>query len=366
MKICLAMEDTVAVFTGSGDQWRIVSQFHFDSSPTCLAIDSAQPEHVYCGTMDHGLWYSDNAGVNWRPVAEGIVHRRVTAVAVSPKEWEHDGAAVWAGTEPSALFVSEDGGNHWTERRALQDLPSKPTWSFPPRPWTHHVRWIEPDRTHAGRLFVAIERGGVMRSVDYGVTWEDRKPGSQLDGHTIQTLNTAPDHVFEAAGGESFAARPRLHLGWPPVEMRVFPKEGGYAESRDGGVTWETRDEGLSQHYLWSIAVDPGNPETMIASGAPGPFEAHRASIAESFLLRKSNGEPWRKVCAGLPPEHGTLISVVAANEAEPGVFYAANNRGIFCSGDGGESWQELNLPWPDDFRSQHVQGMVLMPESGG
>lgn len=360
------MEDSVAVFAGSGDQWRIVARSQFDSSPTCLAINSDNPEHVFCGTMDDGLWCSTDAGETWRRIGEGITHQRVTAVAVSPKEWGHDGEVVWAGTEPSALFVSEDGGNHWTERRALQDLPSKPTWSFPPRPWTHHVRWIEPDRTRAGRLFVAIERGGVMRSVDYGATWEDRKPGAQLDGHTLRTLNTAPDHVYEVAGGEPIGVHPHLQLRWPPVSMRVSPKHGGYAESRDGGVTWKTRDEGLSQHYLWSIAVDPGNPETMVASGAPGPFEAHRASIAESFLLQRSGDAPWHKVSTGLPPERGTLISVIAAQEAEPGVFYAANNHGIFRSEDEGESWRRLNLPWPDDFHTQHVQGMVLMPESGG
>ncbi len=88
------------------------------------------------------------------------------SVAVSAVEQGADGGVVWAGTEPSALFRSEDGGWHWQELPALRNIPSAPTWSFPPRPWTSHVRWITPDPHEAERIFVGIELGGVMRSLD--------------------------------------------------------------------------------------------------------------------------------------------------------------------------------------------------------
>jgi hypothetical protein len=51
----------------------------------------------------------------------------VFSVAVSAAE-----GAVYAGTEPSALFRSDDGGETWRELTALLELPSRPTWSFPP------------------------------------------------------------------------------------------------------------------------------------------------------------------------------------------------------------------------------------------
>jgi hypothetical protein len=40
-----------------------------------------------------------------------------------------------------------------------------------------------------------------------------------------------------------------------------------YAESLDGGQTWSRFDEGLSHHYLWGLAVDPTDPDTVV-SGA--------------------------------------------------------------------------------------------------
>jgi hypothetical protein len=79
------------------------------------------------------------------------------------------------------------------------------------------VRWIEPDPSVAGRLFVAIEQGGVMRSHDGGLNWEDHNPGAQRDGYTLVTHPLAPGRVCEAAGGEGVKVRPQFRLGWPPV-----------------------------------------------------------------------------------------------------------------------------------------------------
>ena len=87
--------------------------------------------------------------------------------------------AVYAGTEPSRLFRSEDQGESWRELEALLELPSRPTWSFPPRPWTSHVRWIAPSPHDADLLLVGIELGGLMRSDDGGQSWEDHRPGAQ-------------------------------------------------------------------------------------------------------------------------------------------------------------------------------------------
>ena len=81
------------------------------------------------------------------------------SLAVSPAD-----GAVYAGTEPSRLFRSDDSGESWRELDALLELPSRPTWSFPPRPWTWHVRWIAPSPHDAGLLLVGIELGGLMRS----------------------------------------------------------------------------------------------------------------------------------------------------------------------------------------------------------
>jgi photosystem II stability/assembly factor-like uncharacterized protein len=355
MNMYVAMQDALLIAHGQRDDWQL--NVALDRLPiVCLTFDPYNPERLYCGTFGQGLWRSDDAGKSWQPVGEGITYAEITAVAVSQSDKQGRFGTVWAGTEPSALFCSFDGGDTWHERPALLDLPSRETWMFPPRPYTHHVRWIQPDIFEQERLFVAIEMGGVMRSVDRGLTWEDRKPGSQLDGHTLRMHSASPGRVYEAAGGED----PEFHYTGPLGEY-VTLKSGGFAETRDGGVTWETIETGLEQHhYLWSLAIDPADPDTMIASAAAGAAHAHQIAMAETYLYRRTASTAWHRVHQGFSQPHGTLISEIAVNASEPGVFYAANNHGIYRSSDTGQSWQHLPLEIPARFHKQHVQSLVV------
>ena len=81
---------------------------------------------------------------------------------------------VYVGTEPSALFRSENGGETWTELKNMKSLLSSYTWAFPPRPFTHHVRWITVDPNNPNTIHVSIEAGAVIQSNDKGHTWIDK------------------------------------------------------------------------------------------------------------------------------------------------------------------------------------------------
>ena len=328
----LATGDGLVVVGRREERWRADRQLV--GLPTqCVAADPERGEDLYCGTFGEGLWVSHDTGATWQRAGEGIPYGDVMAVAVNA-------GVVWAGTEPSALFRSEDGGRTWQEHPALRQLPSAPTWSFPPRPWTHHVRWIAPDPVVDGRLFVAIELGGVMRSLDGGATWEDRKPGSQADAHTLGTHPLAPGRVYEAAGG-------------------------GYAESRTGGATWRGDDDGLEHFYLWGLAVDPGDPETVVVSAAGGPFEAHDPDGAWSTVYRRTRGGRWQEVHEGLPPRRGRRVVTLAAHPAEPGTIYAAAQEGdLYGSADAGSTWERLDVAWPEGFRYRNVHGLAAVATS--
>ena len=68
--------------------------------------------------------------------------------------------------EPSIIYSSIDGGQTWEKIDEFNKLSSHSAWSFPPRPSTHHVRWIEPDVNRKEYLFVAIEAGALIKSFD--------------------------------------------------------------------------------------------------------------------------------------------------------------------------------------------------------
>lgn len=342
-KLYIALEQALAIVTQDSAGWTVETQLT-GKNTQCLAVDPQRPEQVYCGTFGQGLWRSQDTGRSWEQVGADVIERQVMSVAVSKTERVGDFGVVYTGAEPSALYRSEDGGDSWRELASLRQLPSAPTWSFPPRPYTSHVRWITPDPLVEGRVFAAIEAGALVRSMDGGESWEDRRPDGPFDTHTLVMHRLAPDRLYSSAGDG-------------------FMRPGnGFVQSDDGGATWYRPDDGLQHHYLWGAAADPADPSTVVVSAAPGPQEAHNPASALSALYRRSGDGPWRLLVDGLPPQQGTLASIIAVNEAEAGVFYAANNRGVFRSTDAGRSWEQLSISWPESLRTSRPQALVVVP----
>jgi photosystem II stability/assembly factor-like uncharacterized protein len=334
ISLAVATEPALLIVRG-GPHW--TAEQHLQGrSPECLAVDPHDPARVYCGTWGHGVWRSDDAGRSWEPVGPGIPHAEMTAVAVSPERTGRFGV-VYAGTEPSAVCRSEDGGQRWHELSGLRSLPSAPTWSFPPRPETHHVRWIEPDPAVPGQVFVAIEAGALVRTPDGGRTWADRVSGGPYDTHTAATHRLAPGRVYSAAGD-------------------------GYFESRDAGATWTRLVNGLRQRYLVGVAVDPADPDTVIASAAAGPGVAYSPRHAEAYVYRRTSRHSWELAMDGLPDGRGTIASRLATHPDDPGVIYAANNHGLFRSADAGATWQALDVAWPQGAFARGVDALVCFP----
>ncbi|HLI70697.1 MAG TPA: glycosyl hydrolase [Ktedonobacteraceae bacterium] len=344
-RLYIALEQALAIVDQQNGAWKAEMQLTGHHTQ-CVAVDPLRPQYVYCGTFGEGLWRSRDAGASWEPIGEGVIQKQVMSVAVSKTEQRGAASVVYAGTEPSAFYRSEDGGTSWQEMERLRQLPSAPTWSFPPRPYTSHIRWITPDPLVEGRLFVAVEAGALLRSLDGGEHWEDRKPGGPFDTHTLVMHQLAPDRLYSAAG-DGF-----MHAG------------NGFVQSDDGGETWYRPDDGLQHHYLWGAAADPADPATIVVSAAPGPQQAHDPAHALSALYRRSASEPWQLLQDGLPAQQGTLASVIAANEAEAHVFYAANNQGIFRSTDAGYTWEQLPITWPATLQASRPQAIVAVAEA--
>jgi hypothetical protein len=56
-------------------------------------------------------------------------------------------------------------------------------------------------------------------------------------------------------------------------------------------------------------------------------------------------------------------VSRFATHAGEPGVIYAANNRGLFRSGDAGRNWKAMDLPWPGPGLADGVAAVACLPE---
>lgn len=339
MPILVATNRDVVVI--DDDRGTSISASGISDRPTCLAADPLVQGRAWCGTHRDGLFRTDDGGQSWRPV--GLAGRLIMAVAASPVERD----VVWVGTEPSEVWRSADAGATWEPTSRLETLPSSPEWSFPPKPETHHVRWIACHPLEPGRLWVAIEAGALVSTIDGGRTWRDRVTGGPFDTHELAVHRHAP-HTLRVSAGD------------------------GYFESDVGGATWRSPDAGLEVGYLRSVAIDPGRPDVVVVSASSGPHTAYVAGHSDGRLYRRvapqhasaglnTSGsdveEGWQRVRDGWPERPATIAPLLCAG-AQPGEMWAADERGLHRSDDGGTSWRRI-AGYPTS--PQHLRGLALL-----
>ncbi len=289
------MPSPARIFAVTGDA---VAQFTLDDPKPefalegyqvrCIAIDPRDPQRLYVGTMDNGLWFSTDGGASWREAGPSIDEPRVQVLP------------------------------------ALREVPSASSWSFPPRPWTHHVRTIALHPTDPESLAVGIELGGVMRSRDGGKTWIDHNRQACSDAHQLLTHPLAPERLYEAAGQ-------------------------GIARSDDRGDTWERLDQGLDRHYAWAQAIDPADPDLWYVSVSRSPSPAHGGGDGQARLLR-SRGNGWEAVDGwGDSAELRRMPYALVTLPDQPGRLLAGLRGGtLLITDDAGETWSRLPVRLPD------------------
>jgi len=194
-----------------------------------------------------------------------------------------------------------------------------------------------PTRTPKDGFLRPLKRGR-SSGPDAGTTWQDRAAGSPRDTHQLSIHLVAPGRLYSAAGD-------------------------GYFESRDGGDTWQRFEEGLRHSYLWSIAIDTADADNIILSAASSAQHSN-SEPAESYLYRRRGDSPWQELRDGLPKPAGRHSAVLAAHPNEPGTFFAAWERDIFHSVNGGASWHRLDIRWPEHCRVNEVCALAVA-ESG-
>jgi photosystem II stability/assembly factor-like uncharacterized protein len=315
-RLYAATGNGIARLDEAGGEWSV--QVFLSGNPVhSLAVDPADPARVYAGLSEGGVRRTDDGGASWADCSPP--QTAVFSLAVSAAD-----GAVYAGTEPSALYRSDDAGETWRELDALLELPSRPTWSFPPRPWTSHVRWIAPSPHDADLVLVGIELGGLMRSTDGGATWQDHRPGAARDVHSLAWHPHAEGRAYEAGGD-------------------------GAAWSEDGGETWRPADEGRDRHYTWAVAVDPDDPALWYVSASTGPFVAHGRGDPQARIFRRDDGT-WRSLAGGLPDPLPAMPYALVATDQR--LFAGLADGQLWESRDRGDTWRACRL------RSDELTGL--------
>ncbi|WP_202078407.1 WD40/YVTN/BNR-like repeat-containing protein [Caldalkalibacillus salinus] len=347
----LGMEDELYKIEETANGYVTTSHLQ-GTQPTSVAQDPQNKNRIYCATFGHGLWKSEDGGASWRAIGkvspyyepvsgDGIRSAHVTAVAVHPYKQSNGNSIVYVGTEPSALYYSKDNGESWTEFKGIQTLPSKANWQFPPRPHTHHVRWITPSYVDENHLGVSVEFGAFISTKDHGESWNDRPIFSPLDTHTLLAHPHCPGRLYAACGDG------------------LITEGHAYAESEDEGQTWTFMSEGLDKHpYLYNMVLNPNDPNDRLVSASVHAREAHHASL-HSTVYRKKGERPWVEIADGLPCE-GSYSHVLASDPVDENVFYAMSNKGLYRLDQQATKWMKVEIEWKASFDNQHPSCLLI------
>ncbi|HET7328589.1 MAG TPA: exo-alpha-sialidase [Nocardioidaceae bacterium] len=285
---------------------------------------------------------SDDLGRTWQGESEtavafpqdtGAALGRVWQLAPGPADQP---GVVYAGTEPSALFRSEDGGASFELVRGLWDHPHRESWA--PGFGGQAVHTVLPHPTDPERVTVAMSTGGVYRTADRGMSWAPANVGIKA--------------YFLPDPWPEYGQCVHKVAGHPRRPERLYAQNHhGVYRTDDGGDTWSSIADGLPSDFGFPIVVHPHQPDTvylfpLVADGERLPPGA-KARVWRS----RDAGDSWEELGKGLPDGFYSAVmrDAMCTDGGEPaGLYLASRDGSVFASNDEGESWTTIAEHLPD------------------
>lgn len=289
-----------------------------------------------------GLWASDDGGATWSQKTGGMDRPHVYMLVAQPRP---EGTVIYCGTEPVGLYRSTDMGETWTDLPAVSDVPGNDRWTFPPPPHIAHVKHIAFHPAEPKTLYVCIEQGALLKSVDDGASWVELTDYENValveekfrrDNHRVVIRPSNPQHLL-LCGGE------------------------GLFRSLDGGITWEhllTRQSRVG--YPDAMFLDPRDENTVYLGGpghAPREWAKERNADA-TVMVSHDFGTTWQERREGLPnPVVGNIEAMGLHQQGEQVLISVGTATGeVYVSENEGHHWERVAHNVPPISKAGHFR----------
>lgn len=254
---------------------------------TAFVSNPEEPEIVYAGTQNAGVYKSYNAGKTWRPVRKGLGTATISRLLIDPSKpqtlYASTGSPV---TGPGYAYKTTDAGKNW-QRLAT----SGPGGS------------LVMDGADPERLYFQIDNW-IEISEDGGQTWTQNPD--------------LPAQIWDIYGH--------------PTDAKVLfatpgPSGEGFYRSEDGGRTWDRIE--LDEYHLVPILIGtgPAGREVMYAV----------AQWDDQLFASSDDGRSWKEIAAG--------CRTVGVDHKTPTTIYCGTDYSLKFSIDSGGTWSSKPHP---------------------
>ena len=289
---------------------------------------------------------SDDGGVTWEPAGNKFAYDGVPGTHQwydgTPHPWEfarvwhlepslEDPDTVYAGVEDAGLFRSADGGRSWQELPALRGHESGPSWQPGAGGMCLHTIILDP--ATPGRMFAAISAAGAFRSDDAGQTWRPVNHGLRSQG--------IPDPGAEVG---HCVHRLAMHPSRPSV--LYMQKHWDVMRSDDAGESWHEVSGNLPTDFGFPIDVHAHEPDTIYVVPITSDAEHFPPEGKLRVYRSRTGGDEWEALTSGLPQEHcyvNVLRDAMAVDTLDScGVYFGTTGGQVYASADAGDSWAPI------------------------
>ncbi|NOZ19539.1 MAG: hypothetical protein GXP25_00460 [Planctomycetes bacterium] len=335
-----------------------------------------------------GVYRSDDGGDTWTARNDGLPQKvakpgdawqktcNYIRFMVDPRDPDRIfvGANSWWG---AGLYRSTDGGKHWelNTRRGEKENTDRGWITF----WGLTVKCIAYSPIHPDHIILGTS-GIVMRTTNSGDTWKQfytrevspgRWQGNGIEVTCLSEITIDPHN------------RNRIYCGYADIGIllsedagrswrRVASKSPAHGDMGRvvcdpdrPGVAWYCEGKSKLGKGTVGMTTDGGNTWTIVGCEKTGlPMAATRfltldpkspvdartlyvVSHGNGVYKSVDGGASWRAINNGLG-QGKLIISALAMDPMNPKRLFAAISRpdgGLFCTEDGGASWQRVYQP---------------------
>ncbi len=260
-----------------------------------LAVKPGAPDSIFFGAFNRGVFRSVDGGQSWTAPNTDLAGFASTVFAFDPQDANTMFVNVYrASSTPAAgLYRSIDGGITWTPHST--NLPSDLVGTD-----------LRVDPANPARMFLGVLQGnssgspgGLYRSTDRGLTWDQFFTGRDVNSIAIDPSN--------------------------PTRMYVATENGlRVSDDRGDSFTANLAFSGFTNKSASAVVIDPVVPTTIYAAS----IDPYSPGVKESsWILRSVDaGDTWEVLRAASDAGGPWHVEQLMLDPSQPTLLYAGTS----------------------------------------